>query len=149
MCWSQVTLECTPSRLVAGNAVTRYCYTRSIHTSKKVSSYSGRGIYVSYYVMEIGIGIRRYIWFTAGCTPRPWMCTRKILCPDELEFHLTISSLSARHGAARRTIRPSSTSAASAAQVSARPAVTPSRALGGCSHVCSHRLPSCRRISST
>jgi hypothetical protein len=39
-----VTLECTPSRLIAGNAVTRYRYTLSVHTPSQGLTQTGRGM---------------------------------------------------------------------------------------------------------
>ena len=40
-----VTLECTTSLWIAGNSVTRYRYSLSVHTSQHDLDYSGRGMH--------------------------------------------------------------------------------------------------------
>ena len=53
---SRVTLECNPSRWIAGNSVTRYRYILYVHTSKHVVGYSGRGMFTnSNEVLRVGV----------------------------------------------------------------------------------------------
>ena len=51
-----VTAQHNPSRVIARNGVTRYRYTRSVHTSKVGVGYSGRGMFTnSNEVLRVGV----------------------------------------------------------------------------------------------